>query len=217
MKKASKTGKQELLIPLVDYQRIYRVICGVLDGRINAPQACIFFSIVGSAILEMKYKIKATPIAGFTAILVNRDADFAAYFGEINEGVVTSNEDRFHCWIDCDGMIIDFMSPLFQESIKIYGHEIRVPRKMFQKRVEHMAPSINHLHEEGDFYLLANPNLTMSVFNSFNNKLANGDLAQVCLDWFEKPPRALNNISMKDDLGNIHSLSLKGSPIEGVW
>ena len=40
------------VVPLPDYERIFRVIYSVIDEHANTPHACVFFAVVGAAILE---------------------------------------------------------------------------------------------------------------------------------------------------------------------
>ena len=50
---------KKLVIPLGDYERIFRVIFSVIDNHARTAHACLFFSIVGSLILKKAYKIDA--------------------------------------------------------------------------------------------------------------------------------------------------------------
>lgn len=207
-----------IAIPLPDYERVFRVIYSVIDDHANTPHACIFFAIVGAAILEIKYKITATPVAGAAAFAVDGKSGIVSVFGEILDDEFVSTKDSFHCWVQSRGVAIDFMAPLFRESLKTYGHNIAVPRRMFQKPLHEMAPSIRELNGEGAFFLQPNPELTQELFTSFSRRLMNTDFANVCLAWYARPPKPLpTNMGMRDNEGNSYFLRPKGPALEGVW
>jgi len=206
------------VIPLPDYERIFRVIYTVLDTRANTPHACIFFALVGTAILEMHYKLKAQPFAGAAAYVVSAETATVSTFGKLVADQLVSSRDTFHCWIECNGVAIDFMAPLFQESLKTYGHTLHVPRRMFQKLKTEMSPSLHEMCLEGAYFLLPNPALTNEIIQEFSADLTSTDLANVCTTWFRRPPKQLaNNFRMRDDLGNVYPLELKGPQLSGVW
>lgn len=194
------------------------MIYSVIDDHANIPHACVFFAIIGAAILETKYKIEATPVAGAAAFAVDGKSGTVSTFGKILDDEFMSTEDGFHCWVQSRGVVIDFMAPLFRESLKTYGHDIAVPRRMFQKPLHEMAPSIHELRGKGAFFLQPNLELTQELFTSFSKRLTNTDLANVCLAWYERPPKSLpTNMGMQDDEGNSYFLRPKGPTLEGVW
>jgi hypothetical protein len=213
-------AKRNFVVPLFDYERIFRLICGALDSRANTPHACVFFSIVGAALLEKHYKVPAMPIVGAAAynVGISGNACNVSTFGKMTDGILTSSSDAFHCWIEAKGTIIDFTAPLFQESMRNYGHDVVVPPKMFQKPKAEMSQSPLALQNEGDFYLNPNPELAQEIYQRFFNKAAAGDLANVVLHYYCRPPKPLpKNMGMRDDLGNTYMINLRGPRIMGVW
>jgi hypothetical protein len=65
---------KKLLITLQEYERIFRVIHGVLrNEKGNLERACLFFGIVGARILERHYKLRATPVVGYSIYKVSAD------------------------------------------------------------------------------------------------------------------------------------------------
>jgi hypothetical protein len=210
--------QRRTVIPLPDYERIFRLICGVLDTRLNTPHQCIFFSLVGAAVLETKYKLTANPVTGAAVYAVSAETGTVSMFGRIENGELVSSRDAFHCWIECEGVIVDFMAPLFEQSLKTYGHMASVPPRMFQKPHSEMAPSISDLYKEGDFYVKPDSELALDVFKGFSTNLGVIDLANIVLHWYRRPPKPLpSRMGMGDDLGNVHPLELKGPRITGVW
>jgi len=210
--------KRRTVIPLPDYERIFRLICGVLDTRLNTPHQCIFFSLVGSAILETEYKLQANPVAGAAAYAVNASTGLVSTYGTIENNELVSSPDAFHCWIESEGVVVDFMAPLFEQSLKTYGHSSSISPRMFQKPRAEMATTVRDLRKEGDFYLNPNPELALEVFGSFAGRAGVTDLANVAMHWFRRPPKSLpSGFGMRDDLGNVHTLQLKGPRMAGVW
>ena len=210
--------KPKLLLSLLDYQRIFRMIYTVLEDRATTHRACIFFALVGAAILRQHYKLNAFPIAGAAAFAVNADDSFVATFGRVEKGDLICATDAFHCWVDCDGFAIDFMAPIFQESFRASGHNATIARRMFQRRLTLMAPNLEELTHEGAFLLRPDAEHTKSVIGDFSTKHANTDLANICLYWYKRPPkRVAETLDMQDDLGNVTRLKLHGPEITGVW
>lgn len=210
--------RSKLLLPLFDYQRIFRVIFSVLDDRARTHRACIFFAVVGAAILRQHYKLNAFPIGGAAAFAINADDSFVPTFGTVEGNELTCASDAFHCWVECDGFVIDFMAPIFQESFRASGHNCNIARRMFQRRLEHMAPNLEGLTREGAFLLRPDTALAQSVINHFSAKHTNTDLANICLYWYKRPPKRIaESLDMRDDLGDITKLMLHGPEVTGVW
>ena len=130
---------KRLLLPLPDYDRIFRVLHSAIDERSHTGRACVFFAMVGTEILRKYYKLNAVPLTGAAAFAVNAKESSVLTFGRFENDRLISASDAFHCWIECDGFAIDFMAPIFQESMQSSGHQNIVPRRMFQRRLEHMA------------------------------------------------------------------------------
>lgn len=210
--------QRRTVIPLPDYERIYRLICGVLDTRAKTTQSCIFFSLVGAEILRKHYKLDATAMAGSAAYFINAKEAAVHFFGIPDGANITSTVDAFHCWVECEGVVIDFMAPLFGEVLSNAGHSIPVASKMFQKPKVEMSKDWKSLQTEGSFYLNSNVDLANSLFTGFDAKPAVGDLVNVVLYWYRRPPKKLPlNMGMQDDLGNTHTITLKGQMLTGVW
>ena len=207
-----------LVIPMPDYERIFRVIYSVLEEHAHTPHACIFFTLIGAAILETKYKIKAHPVAGAAAIAVHAPTGTVSMFGKIVDNDLVSDPEAFHCWIQAGDVVLDFTAPLFKESLQTYGHNIPVPRRMFQKPLQEMSPSIHDLRGEGAFYLRPSPGLALDLFSSFTERHMNTYLANVCMTWFTKPPKPLpTDMGMADSDGNQYYLRPKGPQLTGAW
>lgn len=208
------------LIPLADYQRIARVIHSVLQSvEADIPAASFFFSVTAAQIIKKFYKRNAFPVAGAAFYLISEDRSGALSFGTLGEdGVVASNHDAFHAWVQCDGYVIDFMAPLFQELLASAGHPLPVPRQMFQKELGRMSASVADLAQPGDFFQVPDLALTRELLQQFIAKKALGNLSQVCQDWFRKPPKVMpDDLALQGAEGEISRIRLTPMPVDGVW
>jgi len=207
------------LLPLADYQRIFRVIHSVLDSvDANIPAASFFFSVTAAQILKKFYKMNAFPVAGAAFYQVSKDGSGALSFGVIDGEQIDSNSDAFHCWVQCDTVALDFMAPVFQELLLAAGHPLAVPRQMFQKDVGLACASPNGLQVPGDFSLVPNLALTRDLLQQFMNKTALNNLSQVCLDWYRKPPKELDtDLVMQGADGASTRISLCRLQVTGAW
>ncbi|MFL9877382.1 DUF2026 family protein [Herbaspirillum rhizosphaerae] len=207
------------LIPLADYQRIFRVIHSVLDSvDANIPAASFFFSVTAAQILKKFYKKNAFPVAGAAFYLISEDSSGALSFGTLDGDKIDSNSDAFHCWVQCDGYVLDLMAPVFQELLESAGHPMAVPRQMFQKDLARMVASPNALTAPGDFYLEPNLALTKELLQQFMAKPALNNLSQVCMEWYQKPPKELStDLVMQGAEGEGTKIKLSRLQITGAW
>lgn len=209
------------LIPLADYQRIFRVIHSVLHSvQADIPAASFFFSVTAAQILKKFYKRNAFPVAGAAFYLTHQDGGGALSFGTLGpDGQdVSSNQDAFHAWVQCEDYAIDFMAPLFQELLASAGHPLPVPRQMFQKDLGRMSPGVQALTRPGDFYLAPNLELTRELLQQFMAKKALTNLSQLCLEWFRKPPKAMpDDLALQGADGEVSRIQLQAMRIDGVW
>lgn len=212
------SSRHSPLLPLADYQRIFRVIHSVLDSvDANIPAASFFFSVTAAHILKTVYKKSAYPVAG--AAFYQIDANGAALsFGTLTDDVAGSNSEAFHCWVQCDGYVLDFMAPVFQELLGASGHAIPVARLMFQKELIRMSASAVALQLPGDFRLEPNLALTKELMQQFMGKAALSNLSRVCIDWYRKPPKELErDLVMKNAEGEGSSIRLSRLQVSGAW
>jgi Protein of unknown function (DUF2026) len=204
-----------LLLTLPEYGRIFKVIYSVLDGRANTPHACMFFSVAGSLLLNKHHKIPAKPVSG--AFLLQIGQDSAIFIGGQKGNEIVSSETEFHCWIQTEHHIIDFMSPIFKESFKDSSMKTPIARKMFQRLLEDESPSINEMSRAGDFYTIPNIDMTENLVDKITSRPTAMDLLNVCDIWYEKYPKKVSDVALQDDLGQVHKLELKGPAIVGAW
>ena len=208
----------KLLLPFADYCRIFRVIYSVLDGRAHTHRACIFFAVAGAIILRQHYQLKALPVAGAAAYMVDSNTSLVATFGKIEDGMLVSSAEAFHCWVQCDGYAIDFMAPIFRENLQAAGISSPVTRKMFQRPLAEMVESSAGLDSDGAFSLFPSSERTQAMIENFEAKASSGDLANICSHWYRRPPKRISEtLDMANDLGKVERLTLHGPEVSGVW
>ena len=207
------------LIPLADYQRLFRVIHSVLHSvEAEIPASPFFFSVTAAQILKQVYKLNAFPVAGAAFYQVDA-AGSALSFGVIgDDGTIGSNPEHFHAWVQCEGYAIDFMAPDFRELLAAAGHPLPVPRRMFQKDLARMAASSTALAAPGDFFLVPDLALTRDLLEQLMTKKALGNLSRLCHSWYRKPPRSMpDDLALEGPDGEITRIVLQPVSIDGVW
>jgi len=205
----------KLILPFPDYCRIFRTIYSTLEGRAHVHVACKFFALAGALLLERHYKRNATPVAGTAVFLLDASESLALRYGSEEQADGGLSGD-FHCWVQCEGYAIDFMAPIFQESLAHGGHRHVVPRKMFQRALSAQAPHVDELRREGDFALFPNKERTLDLTTNFSQ--LETDLANVCIDWYRRPPKRMASAyHVRDERNQIHTIELKSPDVIGVW
>lgn len=211
--------RRSYLIPLTDYSRIFRLIFTALEGgRAKTNRACVFFAMAGAAILRKHYKLNAFPVSGAAAYTLNAKTGFVAMFGAFENDRLTASPEGFHCWIECDGFAIDFMAPIFRENLRSSGLVLPVPRRMFQRPLDAMASHEGQLVSDGSFCLIPDSERSQRMIENFNAVQMNGDLANVCLHWYRRPPKRIAEFfDVADETSAVTRLELHGPEIDGVW
>jgi hypothetical protein len=207
----------KLALALPEYDRIFKVIYSILDGRKNAPHSCMFFAAAASLLLNQRHKIRARFVAGAFLLYTGTQQDEVILIGGKNGNEIISNENEFHCWVQTELHIIDFMSPIFREALIKYGTDSPIPRKMFQRLLSDEAPSIDSMQKTGDFFVIPNLELTEMLLDRVTNTSSAVDLLHACYKWYRKHPQKLPDMALCDDLGQIQQLKLTGPAIVGAW
>lgn len=201
--------------PLTDqeYERIYQVIHAVLEDRANTPHACMFFAIAGSFILNKHHGIAARPVAG--AFLLCVDAAPSVLSIGKNEGnSISSDQNSFHMWVQTQQHVIDFMSPIFLESVQA---RICIPRRMFQRRQDSESQSIDDLSSHGDFFTLPDPDLSQHFVDAFMDRPGHVDLLLAIDAWYKPHPTPLASMALLDNYGKVEPLKVVAPKVDGAW
>lgn len=221
MKKATPP---RLVIGLPDYLRIFRVMNAVMDGlNSDRSKCCLFFSVTGAAILKHFYRKDARVLAGSAFYLLDDPTSSVLAItkfadGELHKGVIDSDRSGFHCWVECEGQVIDFQAPVFPEALAQTGNPVRIPRKMFQKPRALMVAGPTMHDQVGDFYLQPNLALTNDLVPGFLDHPASKDLMNICMTWFTRPPKSIQRtFAMGNDVGEIFELQLSEIDLSGAW
>lgn len=207
-------------LPLADYQRIFRVVKTVFDGaQINTARADVFFSVAGARIVEQVYKKRCQPVAGGAFYKLDDSAGSVLSFADKdanNDSLSSAN--GFRCWAFCEGTVIDFMAPLFRESLEAAGVANGCARKMFQKPLPSMSDSRLLMHAPGDFFLLPNVDLTRRTLDAFFSIDANTDAVGLCEQWYRKPPKEIPRQIAVQGAGGMHvPMTLSDMALTGAW
>lgn len=207
-----------LLIPLPDFERIFRTIHGVLlNEKVDLARACLFFGIIGATILRIHYKLEAVVVVGFAAYKIDEGNDLLV-LGTQKEGFLASESNGFHCWVQCDNWLLDFTSPLFQEMFTSCGFQKTCERKMFQKQELEMSNSLSELRNPGHFLYGGNQDLTNHLVDGFFSRLAYTDILKICLDWYKPTPKKMQEvIGVGSSKGHVQQTRLSPLQLSGAW
>ncbi|MBX9799148.1 MAG: DUF2026 domain-containing protein [Burkholderiaceae bacterium] len=213
-------NKKKMIITLPEYQRIFRVIHSVhqsVDAREVA--SCLFYNTIGALLIEKCFGIEAAPRMGAGFIRVGSSTDPVLSFAELSEdGGLQSSTNAFHCWVETESHVIDFTAPLYEWYFAKLGMKTKMPNKMFQKQKSDMAASHHHLENVGDFYLLPDLELTAYFLQNSIRTQAMDDLAQICMQWFTRPPKSIkNSFTMMNETGKIIPIQLRPVALSGTW
>ena len=202
-----------MLIKQSDYHRIYRVINSLLlNENADPATASMYFSTFGAFILEHHYKVKAKPKGGLAAY--NLGGTMLLFADHRDDGHVTGAGENFHCWVEAEDWVIDFMAPAFPQA----AQSLSVPAKMFQKPLSSMASSINDLSQSGDFFFKHEADAMAKRFADWRKHGMIGDLASIAAGWFRKSPKQMqSDISVIDSNGKSRTIPLVGNMLIGSW
>lgn len=208
---------KRFLLTLSEYNRIYQVARGVLEGVAKAEKSCIFFASFGAYIMSKHYKIPARAVAGGFALCIS-DEPKVAFFGKEDGGAISWASDGFHMWVQTQTHIIDFMSPIFPETFAEAMPGTVFPRKMLQRPIATEAANLDALQVTGDFITLPDPELTESLIDNFLDKAVSADLLLIAEKWFGSPrAKQPQTFAMMNDLGEVQRLALPTSVATGSW
>lgn len=201
-----------------DYERIYRVLHATLEPMARVHVACLAFAVGGAALLTKHHGMKAGVVAGAAVYYLDRADHVAATFGRFVNDRLDASVEHFHCWIQTETHAIDFMAPIFRESLANAGHTFVAPRRMFQRPLSAMVTSLDDLENEGDFALQPDPALTARLIDDFFERENRVDWLTACLNWYRPLPQALPSMKLRDPDGSERVITLDDAPmIEGAW
>ncbi len=175
------------LLTSSEFERIFRTIHGVLlNEKGESSKACLLFSTFGAAILQRHFGISAVPVAGAAYYCLHDDGAVLALAEYLN--TVSSSKSGFHCWIEADGWYVDFSAPRFSNMLRSLDRHERCGAKMFQKPLSSARETPFGMKTAGDFCIATNPPLIDELMKVFEDIPAYGDLRDICVNWFRRPP-----------------------------
>ena len=203
-------------INLKQYELIFRIVSSVGEKFANgATRSCQFYNVTGAYILKEALKIDARPIMGAAFVKVSQEGPVLAYAGK-EDGKFFSSPDAFHCWVETEQFYIDFTAPEYCMETNYAAESI--PRKMFQKSKASMSKSPGLLQNPGDFFFERHPELTSYLLQEMFSKVASGDLAQICSDWYKQSRKKIvPELGVMDDRGEKMIIKLKKAALHGAW
>lgn len=209
----------KFILPLSEYNRIYQVAHGVLQGMpdVTAEKSCLFFAAFGGYVLNQKYQIPARIVGGAFSFCL-KDASDIAIFGKIENSQLVAGSEAFHMWLQTETHVIDFMAPIYPEAFAERPTPTILPRKMMQRRLEDEAASLEALTRAGDFCYFPDPHLTDELLDNFLGKQINADLIKVAAAWYgNRRARQEPTFAMSDGQGRVTHLSLATTVANGAW
>ena len=166
---------------------------------------CMFFAIIGAEILRTHYSIDAKAVAGsFGIALDDSNSNLGFGYKESN-----SSKDDFHFWVEYDGKIVDFISPLYGEMV----NDVSIKPKIF---LRNQNDATNKLDKMGDFVFEKEAQLTDELNQYFYNKPAYNDILNLCNEWFKKPPKFIDTMEVGSNNGNFY-VSFSEKTIRDCW
>jgi hypothetical protein len=207
-----------LLLTLPDYERIFRVVHGVVGGvGLDPNHACTHINACAAYILNKYYRVPGKIVAGaaLLALSTGPRPDVAA-IGGMRDGQPFSDLDHFHMWIQTSYHAFDFQAPVFGSGLASQLNGRSVPPRMFQRRLADDCEG--NFQRVGDFSLHPSQELT----EHFNEALFQGtllvDMVNIIDRWFAKPPKAIGEtIKVMDSVEGMKTFRLSPVRMTGSW
>lgn len=211
--------KKRLLLTLSDYQRVFRVIYALLqNAKIDTAKACLYFGFIGAAILRAHYQISARAAVGMAIYKLDASNDVLALAIRTPDGHFSSSSGGFHCWVETEGWAVDFSAPLFPEMFSQSGYVKRLPRQMFQRRVDALSVSADDLKYAGDAVLVEDPEFTAYSLQGQAQHAMRRNLKEIAVQWYMPTPKKITpSIEIKNQQGEVVPITLSGPIVTGAW
>ncbi len=207
------------VLTLHDYERIFRVIHGLLLNEDGDPSlACSYFGIIGAELLKMRHGTHAVPVFGAAAYRLPMDGADVIAFGLPTPYGVASEDKAFHCWVEAGDKVIDFQAPLFQEQAQRQRPGANFPPRMLQRSKAAARPfpevfslSASHAH-------LPNNSLSRELIDDFYRRRANEDLITAACDWYRPSPWKIQaSLSIGNQKGEVREVPLSPIRVNSAW
>lgn len=207
-----------MLITLPDYRRIYSTIHSLLiSDRVASHEASLLFSVYGAQILKRHYGVAAQPMVGTAAFHLGLQAKLLT-FGAVQTGQLASNESNYHCWVEADGWIIDFMAPLYPQLVKRAGLSTNIAPWMWQKQLSKAKQSLADVQMQGDYFISENDDLGGQKLSEMLTQSAHIKRGKLAIDWFVRPPKKMPSpLNVSLDGGKKLLVPYSSYLVSGAW
>jgi len=221
-------------IPLTfsEYHRLHNVIHSLSENwNKNAGRSCVFFSIVGAALMHKHYALNAKVVCGSGAVMLDPKSETViSWFKQNEDGTLTIGPEAFHAWIECDGWLIDLMAPNYREAM--IGATFRipagkegekptpfvVPRMMLQKPIDRTEGALDDMSKAGDCVFVPDRDVTTSIIDRSFDRPQLGDIINIAYAWHRPLPKKMeSSITITDDLGKLTTIALVKRDLVGAW
>jgi len=214
-----KHSASYLPLSFEDYGRMSRVITAVLRAfRKDPATSCAYYAMVGTYLLEQFHQ-KATDLVagGAMYVLTAEPMPEMLYYGPclFEDGTPT---ETWHCWIECDGHVIDLMAPIFREVMNPLKGSRRLPRRMLQRSLADSAATPALVKTLGDFRLTPSEKHTEDVFEGLARCPDILNIIRICSEWYVRAPKRIDkSITMESDKGQATAVQLPSFELVGKW
>lgn len=214
-------------LSFAQYNRIYNVLFSLAQHFTrDEGRECVFYSINAAAIMHAHYGRDAKVLCGLGAVVVHRQGDTptaVSWFTVEPDGRCVATLEAFHCWVECDGWVIDFSAPNYQTALDtspLAKERIvpRIPRRMFQKPVSQVDTGMDRLTRVGRAVFVPDQNVTTAVIDKAFEKPATTDVARIACTLHKPLPHLMPpSITIANDLGEITTIPLINQELVGAW
>ncbi|GBQ89311.1 DUF2026 domain-containing protein [Asaia krungthepensis] len=208
----------KFVIGLSDYMKIHKIIHALLlkEGNKKPETGCTLFASVGAFLLQRHYKIKARPVAGAFVLCV--DSNDLLMYGKLDNGNLVSDNQNFHMWVETETHLIDFMSPLLQESFANTTRYSSIARRMLQKPLMEEKQNVSDCVSRGDFAVFENHRLTNDIVSKLSDTPLAIDFFSVADKWFGKRSRKqADQITIMDTVLGVSTIRLPQIDVNQCW
>ena len=208
---------KKFAITLSEFNRVYQVAHGTIANEATVERSCVFFSIVGSYVLNNCLGVAARPVAGGFLMRPVIESN-CIVFAKEEDGRWSWGDDAFHMWVETEDHIIDYMSPIYREAFAKAEFSADIPRKIFQVRKDAESLSPNELEHIGAFFTFPDSALSAELIDLFVSRPINTDLLNVAATWFGHAKKRLRpSMQMMSSDGKLQTLTVPGTFARSAW
>ena len=214
-------------LTFAQYNRIYNVLFSLAQHFTrDEGRECVFYSINAAAIMHAHYGRNAKVICGLGAVVVHRQGDTptaVSWFTVQPDGRCIATLDTFHCWVECDGWVIDFSAPNYQRALDtspLANERVvpRIPRRMLQKPISQVDTAFDRLTRVGRAMFAPDQTVTTSIIDKAFDIPATTDIARIACTMHRPLPHFMPpSITITNDLNQVTTIPLIKQELEGAW